>query len=625
MWYCTELIIECIAVCLIYGIIMTFLMICFKEFWIQEYPDAVREKYLEVPQDALRESYPQWRSRDKREYFLWMFIKKIIALCIYLIVMFAVSLTVEEDVIFIDENLSYMYIIWAVITLFEVLVLDIGVIAHVKKVRLPGTEHLDREYRKIGKKALKDVAAGILSAYVVFYVLMIVSTAAMLIEIIQLETETARRREESEKLQQSFYADKDIDSEPLDSYSNLMDWLTKDNEQEEDYAADNETDLGIAGGSELDELADTFAELTEKIHQVVEYKDESLEAQHMNDNRQIVRERPVFAGESLWSIAEAVYGDPFKWYDIYEVNKDIIGADPARIYKEQYLMLPEDETRDSTDYESVYRKIVSETGDWEGITEYIAPDCGYEVQNCIFYYTLPEGNGEQFKICYPKLVSLNGKDVSAINAGIRRRALCNAEYMLINRTEDFEQWLQTDDGYSTEWVRDQVNYVITYLDENTISVVFQYYVFEGSIYAEYLEMQSYVADINTGKRYMTTELLTNLEDGIVAEAVHEDIISFYEEKEKEFQIWAFNEIMTAELINETLQSDDFVEGRYFSNVFLTPDGVGIGFVYRMNKKVDGYSQILRGWKNVILPREQVKDYLTDAVVWEYTDIPENNG
>ena len=126
-----------------------------------------------------------------------------------------------------------------------------------------------------------------------------------------------------------------------------------------------------------------------------------------------------------------------------------------------------------------------------------------------------------------------------------------------------------------------------------------------------------MADINTGRRYKTTELLTGLEDGKLASRVNEEILAFYEKEEKEFQTWAFTEVMTPELINETLQTGLIVDGRYYSNVYLTPDGVGIGFTYRMNKEVNGYSKILRGWKAITIPRDEAREYLTDAPVWAY--------
>lgn len=593
----TKLIIEGIAVCILYIVTMVVLIMRQKESWIQEYPDKVQDVYLEGRIDASE------IKKTKKNYLGRLFTKKVIALGIYVAVTLVVMCTVEYKAIFLTENFLGCFLIWPVVTLVEALFLDVLIIGHWKRIRLPGTEALKAEYKGIYKKALKDVLLGLLFLFVVYWVFFCISMVALQIKVYKTQQELVVLERELEELQNGSEKEDDGD---------LSIW----NNEAESSLWDEETNELQESADELNEIANEFEEVVKNIQQVVEYKEENVDATHLNDGRVITRERPVFAGESLWSIAQKVYGDPYMWTDIYEANRTLLGEDPSLLYKDQYLTLPDTGEYDYTGYEYCYEEAVKETWDWEGLTEYIAPDCGYEVQNCVFYYDFPESNGEAFRICYPKLISLNGKDMTAINEGIRQRALVNADYLLMNRDEELAQKLATDERYSNNWTQDQVNYVITYLDEDTISVVFQYYVFEGSIYAEYLELRSYVADINTGKRYKTTELLTGLEDGKVAEMVNEEILAFYEKEEKEFQKWAFTEVMTPELINETLQTGLIVDGRYYSNVYLTSDGVGIGFTYRMNKEVNGYSKILRGWKAITIPKEEVQEYLTDASVWD---------
>lgn len=592
----TKLIIEGIAVCILYIVTMVVLIMRQKESWIQEYPDKVQDVYLEGRIDASE------IKKTKKNYLGRLFTKKVIALGIYVAVTLVVMCTVEYKAIFLTENFLGCFLIWPVVTLVEALFLDVLIIGHWKRIRLPGTEALKAEYKGIYKKALKDVLLGLLFLFVVYWVFFCISMVALQIKVYKTQQELVVLERELEELQNGSEKEDDGD---------LSIW----NNEAESSLWDEETNELQESADELNEIANEFEEVVKNIQQVVEYKEGNVDATHLNDGRVITRERPVFAGESLWSIAQKVYGDPYMWTDIYEANRTLLGEDPSLLYKDQYLTLPDTGEYDYTGYEYCYEEAVKETWDWEGLTEYIAPDCGYEVQNCIFYYDFPESNGEAFRICYPKLISLNGKDMTAINEGIRQRALVNADYLLMNRDEELAQKLATDERYSNNWTQDQVNYVITYLDEDTISVVFQYYVFEGSIYAEYLELRSYVADINTGKRYKTTELLTGLEDGKVAEMVNEEILAFYEKEEKKFQKWAFTEVMTPELINETLQTGLIVDGRYYSNVYLTSDGVGIGFTYRMNKEVNGYSKILRGWKAITIPKEEVQEYLTDASVW----------
>ncbi|NIZ40372.1 LysM peptidoglycan-binding domain-containing protein [Spirochaetales bacterium BR193] len=55
--------------------------------------------------------------------------------------------------------------------------------------------------------------------------------------------------------------------------------------------------------------------------------------------------------ESLWRIAEAVYGDGFQWTRIWEANRDIL-SNPNRIYPGQQLGLPEVEGNDEESIDS---------------------------------------------------------------------------------------------------------------------------------------------------------------------------------------------------------------------------------------------------------------------------------
>lgn len=49
--------------------------------------------------------------------------------------------------------------------------------------------------------------------------------------------------------------------------------------------------------------------------------------------------RTVRRGDTLWDIAQSVYGNPLRWKDLYEANRSII-SNPNRIYPGQTLVLP---------------------------------------------------------------------------------------------------------------------------------------------------------------------------------------------------------------------------------------------------------------------------------------------
>ena len=48
----------------------------------------------------------------------------------------------------------------------------------------------------------------------------------------------------------------------------------------------------------------------------------------------------VRPGDSLWSIAQAAYGNPLRWSDIYNRNAALIGPDPGVIFSGTVLSMP---------------------------------------------------------------------------------------------------------------------------------------------------------------------------------------------------------------------------------------------------------------------------------------------
>jgi nucleoid-associated protein YgaU len=50
--------------------------------------------------------------------------------------------------------------------------------------------------------------------------------------------------------------------------------------------------------------------------------------------------RTVVNGDTLWDIAQAEYGDPTRWPEIYAANADVVGADPDLIFPGQVLRIP---------------------------------------------------------------------------------------------------------------------------------------------------------------------------------------------------------------------------------------------------------------------------------------------
>lgn len=58
------------------------------------------------------------------------------------------------------------------------------------------------------------------------------------------------------------------------------------------------------------------------------------------DNRETPTSHTVSTSDSLWKIAQKLYGDGDRWREIYEANTDIIGPNPNLIKPGQTLVIP---------------------------------------------------------------------------------------------------------------------------------------------------------------------------------------------------------------------------------------------------------------------------------------------
>ena len=48
----------------------------------------------------------------------------------------------------------------------------------------------------------------------------------------------------------------------------------------------------------------------------------------------------VERGDSLWKIAEKIYGDGYQWIKIYQANQEKIGVNPGLIFSGTVLTIP---------------------------------------------------------------------------------------------------------------------------------------------------------------------------------------------------------------------------------------------------------------------------------------------
>ncbi len=144
--------IECIAACIIFGFAIVGSTLCNKTAWLHEYAPEVQQRFLE--------KNPDFVIKEKKKQTVSLLIAKIIVCMVFVALLtFMVYIAGAKNFV---GGFVYSYIIWTTVNIFDVIVLDIGIFAHWKKVRLPGTEDMDREYASNAKKSITDGLFGVL-------------------------------------------------------------------------------------------------------------------------------------------------------------------------------------------------------------------------------------------------------------------------------------------------------------------------------------------------------------------------------------------------------------------------------------------------------------------------------
>jgi hypothetical protein len=129
------LLIECVILCIVFTLLTQPSVFKTPIKLIMSYPPKIRKRV---------ENLPQYKDTIKADE------KKHISLKIISVFVFAILLAIVayfSGAITFLEVFKHVFILFFVVNVYDLLVLDVGIFCHSKKVRIPGTEDMDKEYR----------------------------------------------------------------------------------------------------------------------------------------------------------------------------------------------------------------------------------------------------------------------------------------------------------------------------------------------------------------------------------------------------------------------------------------------------------------------------------------------
>lgn len=143
---------ECFAACVIFTIVVLPAQYKNPMKYIMSYPPEIRQRAESLPQ------YENSIQNEEKEHK----VRKICAVFICVAILAAVAYF--SGAVNFGAAFVHVFCIFLAVNLYDMLVLDIGVFCHSKKLRIPGTEDMDKEYKNYLfhiKGACKGMAIGV--------------------------------------------------------------------------------------------------------------------------------------------------------------------------------------------------------------------------------------------------------------------------------------------------------------------------------------------------------------------------------------------------------------------------------------------------------------------------------
>lgn len=206
-----------------------------------------------------------------------------------------------------------------------------------------------------------------------------------------------------------------------------------------------------------------------------------------------------------------------------------------------------------------------------------------------------------FDIEYPQVEGLpSGKD-QEVNQILRDAAMSSADLFYLQPAEEVQEFFNSQENL---YLASEVDYKVTYIDENLLSVVFTDHYFLGSMYLEYSDLRARIINLETAEQYEIEDLMVSSPELIRRwrMGILDQNPDSYPGKELEDHVY------------ERMLTGEIVDGRYFANLFLDKNGVWIGFTYAFQS--DDGQRIERGWTTVPFAWKEFAPYESDHKMWD---------
>lgn len=162
------LLIQCIVCCLLFTLMILPAQYKDPINMIMSYPPKIRERVESLPQ------YKETIKKREKSHIT----KKIFGLIFFVIVLSGVAYF--SGCRSFGTTFIHVFTLFVVVNLYDLLVLDLGIFCHSKKLQIPGTEDMEKEYKDYmfhvkgaGVGVLLGLVVAVLSGGLIHLILMV--------------------------------------------------------------------------------------------------------------------------------------------------------------------------------------------------------------------------------------------------------------------------------------------------------------------------------------------------------------------------------------------------------------------------------------------------------------------
>lgn len=233
---------------------------------------------------------------------------------------------------------------------------------------------------------------------------------------------------------------------------------------------------------------------------------------------------------------------------------------------------------------------------------YIDPGAGYEAKERIEEFQSDDASSYlvAYDVKYPEIAGLPENIQNQVNEVLKNCAMETVDKYYANPSEETKEWMLRQQ-YAI--VISQVDYIVSYMDENLLAVAFEDWYSVGNYNSAHIGLRSVIINVNDGTVYEPEDVLEMNRD--FAKMWKREVMSEYGEDEF---VGACN---IDNLVN-------MFHGRYESDgirpaLILTEDGVEIGFEYRMPGE---NAEDTTGYITVAFEKEDLRPYQKSSEFWK---------